>query len=232
MKSRVLCWLCAVSLLAVMPLFLSCVAQGQSDSPQVTVECTGWHALCDFAADCAIGPNVPQGKTKCECWRVSERHIVVTEAIKDETFGPDSQVKERTQKTCTQQQPCGLDEAPVCQAIKSVPANEWVSTYSYRGWCAKWKPVACFGLWADCMTSACNVTKSPRDPNRPLSCYCALKHSGYVGTVGSCNVAATTVESTFRIELWDFENKEYRFDMPGNEYVNREACQPLTSDSQ
>lgn len=50
-----------------------------TDLPQEIVECNGWHALCSLADDCKI-----DGETaNCACWKVKERHMVVTVDIQD-----------------------------------------------------------------------------------------------------------------------------------------------------
>jgi hypothetical protein len=166
----------------------------------------------------------------CDCWKVTEQHLVMTSNIKDETFG--FPIKAITQAYCKRSHPCGVDQAPVCKVIQAmVPNDKWVSTFSYRGWCQNWKPVKCSGLWADCMTSACMESHKPKDKNRPLSCQCTTHNSRYVGSNGRCSMAPATVMSTIRIETWDFDNNTFTFEVPADEYV-KEACAPITSDSQ
>ena len=221
-------------LLIVLVLAAPCPAQTVADPPQETVECSGWHAVCALATDCklaalATGPAPPTAT--CDCWKVTEQHMVMTSNIKNETFG-NVQMKELTQAVCTNNHPCGLDEAPVCSAIKAmVPNDHWVSTFSYRGWCKNWDPVKCEGLWADCMTSACTESQKPKDPNRPLSCHCTLHASRFVGTNGRCSAQPSTVMSTIRIETWDFDNNTFAFSVAGDDYV-KEACSPIKSDPQ
>jgi len=48
--------------------------------PQIAVECTGWHALCSLATDCAYDPE--SGVADCACWQVNEQHVVATSNIK------------------------------------------------------------------------------------------------------------------------------------------------------
>ena len=63
----------------------------------------------------------------------------------------DTAVKHLTQAKCTNEHPCDVDQAPVCKAIKygqyevDSVKYDWVSTYSYRGWCGllKLKLKAC-----------------------------------------------------------------------------------------
>jgi hypothetical protein len=221
-------------LLAVRIVLLSSavVASAQNSVPQPAVECTGWHALCSMATGCKIN-----GKTAdCNCWKVTERHIVVTAGIKDDTFGSD--VKEQTQSICTLKHPCGLDEAPVCGAIKELLlSGKWVSTFSYRGWCKNWKPVACqgnnAGPWADCMTSPCSEDPAPPNIQQPLNCQCTEHDGKFVGTNGSCNSPVGTCMSTISMYFWDFDNGEFPawMAMPGNESV-KESCSSLNSDLQ
>jgi hypothetical protein len=197
--------------------------------PQASVECSGWHALCSLATDCKIDPY----QAGCDCWKVTEQHIVVTSHIKDETFG-GAPIKELTQSKCTKLHPCGLDQAPVCQAIKNLlPNGQWVSTFSYRGWCEHWDPVKCegpdAGPWADCMTSLCTKIQDPKDPNRPLSCQCQVNTGNFVGTEGSCQTQQGTVMSTIPLASWDFRNGTFSFSVPGDEYV-KESCLPVSSD--
>jgi len=199
--------------------------------PQVSVECTGWHALCSLATDCRVGPS---GKADCDCWRVDENHMVVTGAIKDPA------VRAATQRRCTNKNPCGVDEAPVCKAIQSREMivdgvqTDWVSTYSYRGWCKNWKPVACDrtngkdGPWADCMTSPCTENHSGTD--RPLTCQCTVHDGGFIGTNGGCATAQDEVMSTIPRETWSFENNQFTLDMNGYEFV-KGACADIGSDS-
>lgn len=77
-------------------------------------------------------------------------------------------VKQETLETCTASHPCAPGDAPVCKAIKDGTFTvdgekyQWVSTYSYRGWCENWKPVACDPApWADCMTYPCTENPNP-----------------------------------------------------------------------
>ena len=103
------------------------------DAPQVFVVCTGWHALCTASYDCRMKGD---GTVDCDCMRVNEPHIVQTSAIQD------TAVKRLTQAQCTKKHPCDVDEAPVCKAIQNGQYEvdnveyDWVSTFSYRGWCA------------------------------------------------------------------------------------------------
>ncbi len=193
--------------------------------PQEAVECTGWHALCSLADDCA-----PNGE--CGCWRVNENYMVGTSNIKND------QIKATTQRRCTNKNPCGLDEAPVCAAIQSGQftvggvASPWISTYSYRGWCENWDPVECTNVdkapWADCMTSPCWENS---DPDRPLTCACTINHGPFVGTNGTCVAAGgeRNMMSTIPLHSWNFRLQTFNFDMPGYGYV-KGACSAIHSD--
>ena len=93
--------------------------------PQIAVECTGWHALCSLATDCAYDPET--GVADCACWQVNGQHVVATSNIKNAAFG-GAPIKEETQRRCTTAHPCELDEAPVCQAIKELLGyDQWTS---------------------------------------------------------------------------------------------------------
>jgi hypothetical protein len=199
------------------------------DPPQLSVECTGWHAVCALATDC----KVDQNQADCACWKVKEPHVVATTNIKNDTFG-GAPVKEQTQSECTKAHPCDVDQAPVCKAIKELGDGQYVSTFSYRGWCKKWDPVKCEGEnegpWADCMTSLCTEIQDPKNPQRPLSCQCTVNYGPFVGTHGRCRTKKGTVMSTIPEGAWNFKRGTFSFPMPGDEYV-KEACAPLKSDS-
>jgi hypothetical protein len=201
--------------------------------PQPQVVCTGRHALCSFADDCVVDKNNPW-LANCACWEVSEPHIVSTADIKDQAFG-GLPIKKMTQRLCTVDHPCNVDEAPVCMAIKRLLQNQrraynWVSTYSYRGWCENWEPVACGNKnspWADCMSSPCREVAPGTD--RPLNCRCDVLTGPFVGTRGSCDAGKGKVMSTIKQEMWDFDHNTYRIPPSGFEYVNS-ACSSLGSD--
>jgi hypothetical protein len=198
------------------------------NAPQLSVVCTGWHALCTASPDCKM---ISDEKADCDCMRVNETHIVETDAIQDMS------VKHFTLAKCTQQHPCGVDEAPVCQAIKSgqyevnnVKYN-WVSTYSYRGWCSLLQPppIRCdAGNWALCDAAPCTEIQNPSNPDKPLSCRCQVQYSAFLGLKRSCGENGGIMSSS-PDWTWDFINNRYRFPVPGVEYVQG-ACAPLTSD--
>jgi hypothetical protein len=206
------------------------------DEPQEFVVCTGWHALCTKSYDCKINGD----KAYCDCFRVNETHIVETTAIQD------TAVKLRTQAECTITHPCDIDQAPVCKAIKNGQYEvnkvryDWVSTYSYRGWCSllKQKLTPCdqnsIGYkgnlyWAICDGAPCTEIQNPSDPDRPLSCQCRVEDTPFVGVNKRCAGEHGGIISSFPVEAWDFQNNTYRFPMPGYEYVQG-ACAPLESD--
>ncbi len=206
------------------------------NAPQELVVCTGWHALCSASSDCGMIGD----KANCDCLRVNETHIVETAAIQD------SAVKRLTQAKCTNHHPCDVDQAPVCKAIKQGQYQvdhvkyDWVSTYSYRGWCGLLtpKPIPCDQrskgytgdlYWAICDAAPCMENQNPSNPDRPLSCLCRVENTPFVGPGGRCTGDNGGIISSFPLSAWDFQNNTYRFPMPGYEYVQG-ACAPLKSD--
>ena len=204
--------------------------------PQEFVVCTGWHALCTASFDCQMNGD----KADCDCMRVNETHIVYTHAIQDMA------VKRLTQAKCTNKYPCDIDQAPVCKAIKNGNYRvnkvkyDWVSTYSYRGWCSllnlnltpcDQEATGYTGdlYWAICDGAPCTEKQNPSDPNRPLSCQCRVEDTAFVGIDDSCTGEYGGIISSFPSEAWDFENNTYRISMPGYEYVQG-ACAFLESD--
>lgn len=206
-----------------------------TDVPQLAVVCTGWHALCTASHNCIMYGD----KADCDCMRVNETHIVVTSEIQD------TEVKNLTQAQCTNKHPCNVDQAPVCSAIKNGQYKvdnvtyDWVSTYSYRGWCDLWqKPTACDQnatgytgdkYWAICDAAPCTEIQNPSDPNMPLSCQCRVNDTPFVGINDSCTGDNGGIMSSMPLWAWDFRNNTYQFPMPGYEYVQG-ACAPLKSD--
>lgn len=207
------------------------------NAPQDFVVCTGWHALCTASPDCRLNGDTAD----CDCMRVKEPHIVATTEIKD------TEVKRQTLVKCTNAHPCDTDQAPVCKAIASGTYEvaevkyEWVSTYSYRGWCdlLKQNLVACYpgtegytgdNSWAVCDAAPCTENPNPSDPNRPLICRCrVVENDPFVGMYGSCTGVNGGIMSSMTLSAWDFENNTYPFPMPGYEYVQG-ACAPVESD--
>ncbi|MFN7900952.1 MAG: hypothetical protein ACK5N0_15085 [Synechococcaceae cyanobacterium] len=196
--------------------------------PQAVVQCKGAHALCNASIDCQR-----QGKDKalCPCWNVNETHLVLTSKIQD------ALVRQETQRRCTQGSPCGLEEAPVCRVIREghyrvdKVTYPGVSTFSYRGWCQTFRPVACEAAkapWADCMAAPCQ--KNPNNPDRPWTCQCRIQNSAFVGINGSCDSATGQVMSTFERPLWNFQTGAFSLPLPGNDFVNLGACRFLRSD--
>ncbi len=208
--------------------------------PQESVVCTGWHALCTASYDCKI-MNVD--RADCDCLRVNETHVVATDAIQDPT------VKRLTLARCTTKHPCEVDQAPICKAIKykQYEVNnvkyDWVSTYSYRGWCSllERKFQRCDPTtpgytgdvyWAVCDLAPCTENPNPSNSDKPLSCQCrpVENKTAFVGTNGTCTGDNGGIMSSNSALLWDFQNNTYRIPAPGYEYVQG-ACAPLNSDT-
>lgn len=206
------------------------------DAPQEIVVCTGWHALCSASTDCRMNGDTAD----CDCLRVNETHMVLTTSIQD------SAVKHLTQTKCTNKHPCDVDHAPVCKAIRYGQYKvdhvqyDWVSTYSYRGWCGILKlATACDQratgyagdlYWAICDAAPCTENQSPANPNKPLSCRCRVENTPFVGANGSCTGDNGGIMSSMSLAGWDFQKNTYTFPMPGYEYVQG-ACAPLESDA-
>ena len=206
------------------------------NSPQDLVVCTGWHALCTASTDCKLYGT----KADCDCMRVNETHIVETSSIQDVA------VRRLTQARCTNRHPCKVDQAPVCKAIKyglyevDNVKYDWVSTYSYRGWCSLLKVAlkSCDqqakgytgdSYWAVCDAAPCTEIQNPSDPDKPLSCQCRLLNTPFVGVNGSCTGDNGGIMSSMPAWTWDFQNNTYTIPMPGYEYVQA-ACAPFKSD--
>lgn len=178
-------------------------------------------------------------KADCDCMRVNETHIVETSAIQD------AAIKRETLTKCTRDHPCGVDQAPVCTAIRDGQyrvddvSYNWVSTYSYRGWCSilakKFVPCdpGAKGYsgdlhWAICDAAPCTEIQNPSDPERPLVCECRAQNTPFVG-LSDCTGVNGGIFSSFPLEAWDFQNNTYPFQMPGYEYVQG-ACDVVRSD--
>jgi hypothetical protein len=205
--------------------------------PQDFVVCTGWHALCSASSDCKMNG----GTADCDCLKVNETHIVQTNSILDPL------AKHLTDAKCTTAHPCKVDEAPVCQTIRSGQYTidntryRWVSTYSYRGWCRLIQSNirACDPgapdysgdrYWAVCDAAPCTEIQNPPDPEKPLRCRCpVVADIPFVGMNGSCTGDNGGIFSSMPAEGWDFQNNTYTFYMPGYEFVQG-ACAPLKSD--
>ncbi len=211
------------------------------NTPQEFVVCNGWHALCSASYDCKMNGD----KADCDCLRVNESHIVETASIQD------TAVQHLTQAQCTTRHPCDTDQAPVCKAITTGQYEvdnvtyDWVSTFSYRGWCSllQVKPKACDPsaagytgdlYWAVCDGAPCTESQNPSDPdpNKPLSCQCRVENAWitpFLGTNGSCTGDNDGIMSSSPLWTWDFQNNRYRIPLPGMEYVQG-ACAALGSD--
>lgn len=207
-----------------------------ADEAETFVMCTGWHALCTASHDCKMNG----GRADCDCLRVNETHVVYTSEIQD------ADARAATLAKCTRDHPCQVDEAPVCQTIRDGTYTvdgaryQWVSTYSYRGWCSLVAEdlKACDPSrpgyqgdrhWAICDAAPCKEIDNPSDPNRPLSCQCRVVDTPFVGANGSCSGDKGGIMSSFAVELWNFDKNTYRISMPGYDYVGP-ACAPLRSD--
>jgi len=204
------------------------------DAPQEFVVCNGWHALCTASTDCTMYGD----KADCDCMRVNETHIVYTSEIQDTV------VKNLTQAKCTNKHPCDVDQAPVCYAIKygQYEVNgikyDWVSTYSYRGWCSLLNLTSCDQTatgysgdryWAICDAAPCTENQNASNPDKPLICQCRVRDTPFVGMNGSCTGDNGRIMSSMPLWAWDFQNNTYPFHMPGYEYVEG-ACAALKSD--
>lgn len=226
----------AVDLLVSVLLATAAAACGTTETPQAAVVCSGWHALCSASPDCRVDGDTAD----CDCLAVNEAHIVETDAIQDPA------VKRTTLARCTNAHPCDIDQAPVCDAIRTGQydvdhvAYAWVSTYSYRGWCSLLTPppIPCDPRapgytgdrrWAVCDGAPCTELATPSDPQRPLRCRCRVETTPFVGPQQRCTGDSGGIISSFPLSAWDFENNTYRIPMPGYEYV-RGACAALTSD--
>jgi len=206
------------------------------DAPQSLVVCTGWHALCSNATDCKVSGD----RADCDCLRVNENHIVMTTEIQD------AAVKRQTEARCTEARPCDVDEAPVCKAIAhgqyrvGKARYDWVSTYSYRGWCSLvplFRPCDQDARgyegdddWAICDAAPCTEIPHPANPERPLVCQCrVVRNEAFVGTNGSCKGDRGGIMSSFPMTSWDFDANTYPVPVPGYEYVQG-ACGAYKSD--
>ncbi|HET9651119.1 MAG TPA: hypothetical protein VFP36_02960 [Usitatibacter sp.] len=206
------------------------------NSPQAFVVCTGWHALCSASYECKVRGDMAD----CDCLRVDENHIVATGEIQD------AAVKRLTHIRCTDAHPCDVDEAPVCKAISSGLYEvddrqyDWVSTFSYRGWCGLLGLVrACDpaaagyagdSSWAVCDAAPCTENPNPSNPEKPLTCQCrVVANVPFLGTNGRCTGDNGGIMSSSPLEAWDFQANSYRWPLPGLEYV-RGACAAVKSD--
>lgn len=210
--------------------------QHSMHEPQPFVECTGWHALCSSSTDCRMNGDMAD----CDCLRVNETHIVDTAEIQD------LRVKLFTLASCAKDHPCAVDQAPVCRAIKYRQYRvenvryDWVSTFSYRGWCnlVTVQPVACDQsapgyrgdlYWAICDAAPCKENRNPSDPNKPLTCQCRVQNTPFLGANGSCTGNNGGIMSSSPLASWDFQSNNYRIALPGLSYV-QSACSPFRSD--
>jgi len=202
--------------------------------PQFLVACTGWHALCSATTDCRLSGDTAE----CDCWRVNETHLVATSEIQD------PMVKHLTEARCTNRRPCDVGEAPVCAAIAEGEYEvagvryDWVSTFSYRGWCSFYQPIACDPdevgysgdyYWAICDAAPCEELTDPPDPDRPLRCHCPVQEGPFVGGTDSCTGDDGGIISAMPMWVWDFDQETWTVPVPGYDYV-KAACDSLRSD--
>eukprot|EP00122_Pirum_gemmata_P017555 Pgem_evm1s16443 len=131
--------------------------------PQPVVQCQGLHALCFYSSNCKMNEN--QTYSTCRCDGFSGRNIVSVHAIQNQT------IREATQKKCTLDKPCKVNEAPICAymnilATKTRGENT-VSTFSWEGFCDNYDPKVCKGLYANCMAASCHriYDKTDEDTN-------------------------------------------------------------------
>jgi hypothetical protein len=216
------------TLISVAAMFLLQSSAAWS-KPQAIVECLGEHALCNATTDCK---KISDTQANCACYKVSEIHLVETSKILDK------KARLLTQKRCTTAHPCKAGRAPICRVIRNgqyqvgTTTYPSVSTYSYRGWCQTFHPVACegqmAGAWADCMAAPCTV--DPSNPGRPLNCQCIINNGPFVGINGSCETKPGEVMSTIPRAAWNFHEGAFSVPLPGNDYVNKGACKPLKSE--
>jgi hypothetical protein len=115
---------------------------------------------------------------------------------------------------------------------------DWVSTFSYRGWCDLYRPRACDpsepgyvgdSQWTICGVAPCTEMPNPTDPERPLNYQCRIRSGPFVGTKDSCTGESGGIISAMPLEVRDFENKTFTASVPGFDRV-RAACAPLRSD--
>jgi hypothetical protein len=222
----------------------SCLAEKQGPSaqglesravPEVLVPCTGWHAFCGAATDCRMNGNMAD----CDCLRVNETHLVAPSEIQDPVL------RRLTEAKCTNKHPCGVDEAPICKTIRDGQYTvdgvkyQWVSTFSFRGWCDYYKPKACDRdapgyagdrYWAICDVAPCTESANPSDPERPLTCQCRVEDSSFVGTKNSCTGDNGGLISAMPIWVWDFERDTWTMSFPEYDYP-KGACAALKSDA-
>lgn len=183
--------------------------------------CTGWHALCSASFDCRVNGETAD----CNCMRVDEPHLVLTSEIQDPV------VKRQTQTKCTNEDPCDTDQAPVCKAFKDGQYRvdhvryDWVSTFSYRGWCSilEMKPQPCDqqengyvgdANWAICDGAPCTENENPADPDKPLVCRCRVEDGPFIGINGSCTGEGGGIMSSSPMETWDFQANSYLLPLP------------------
>ena len=138
--------------------------------PTARVVCDGKHVVCTMAA-CTIDAH---DRAACRCWIVNGTNVVSTDEIQNAT------VRKATQARCTDATPCGVDEAPVCEAVHE--ARGMVSTFSWTDWCRRAAPTPVSPCpsspWAACMTAPCTADAGG-DPG-VASCACRVVNSAWL----------------------------------------------------
>eukprot|EP01083_Nonionella_stella_P017336 48479_1 len=153
---------------------------------QLRVECSGTHALCLFAL-CDISGE-------CHCKMFDGIFQVATNAI------GDVDVKANTQSACTSASPCGLNEAPVCDAILNVESGI-TSAFSWNEFCERswpleqWTDCLEDDFYASCMMAPCVPNM---DPDGFATCYCAVNQGSYIENEvrRSCQYRANAIKAS------------------------------------
>eukprot|EP00121_Abeoforma_whisleri_P014731 Awhi_evm1s13588 len=85
-----------------------------SASHQSIVSCKGVHALCAFSTNCQLKKDKHNKSlvANCPCWETTGVNYFIVDAIKDKPLLTATKAK------CTETSPCGLNEAPICKAMR------------------------------------------------------------------------------------------------------------------
>merc|ERR1712192_114045 len=131
---------------------------------------------------------------------------------------------EDTQSVCTTTSPCGIDEAPVCQAIANsdytldsepVPV---LSAYSWFEWCHRaWPPTDTWtdcdasSTWAACMMAPCTA----HSDGEFARCQCAVNQGAYLDNDAKrrCNYPPDTIKASVPagFDFGFFDGKDHVF---------------------
>eukprot|EP00746_Dinoflagellata_sp_MGD_P008295 gnl/MRDRNA2_/MRDRNA2_116588_c0_seq1.p1 gnl/MRDRNA2_/MRDRNA2_116588_c0~~gnl/MRDRNA2_/MRDRNA2_116588_c0_seq1.p1 ORF type:complete len:227 (-),score=31.79 gnl/MRDRNA2_/MRDRNA2_116588_c0_seq1:175-855(-) len=187
-------------------------------TPQARVECSGAHVLCSMA-ECSIQHD-KDNTALCSCLQRNSTYVVAVNQLRNST------IAQQTAKRCTEETPCAVGEAPVCNAISEgsvfggqPTAPGMVSTFSWGGWCdvASYNPdaptVCPQSPWAACMTAPCW-----QDAEDGVTCQCTWANSSWLDIRGDrCNskIVVSTVPGSFDMRI-----------MPGSQYV-LPACEKV-----